>query len=117
MVIVLLHDRKFLVGLGKILLRGRGHHIGQPVDGDANGRLPVTRVVPDGNSHLGLSGIAFGMKNRLAVINGETPSPGESATIQLKPGTPTLKCLKIEKSSVLISTDGEDQPRILRLEH
>jgi hypothetical protein len=32
-----------------------------------------------------------------------------------KPGTLTIKCLKIEKNSVLITVEGEDTPRLLHL--
>jgi len=76
---------------------------------------PVARVIPEGDSHLKLTGVAFGMKTPQAVINGKTMSEGESATIALKAGTLRLKCLKIQKDSVMISIDGEDQPRVLRL--
>ena len=40
---------------------------------------------------------------------------GESATVSVKPGTLTIKCLKIEKDSVLITIEGEDAPRLLHL--
>jgi hypothetical protein len=33
----------------------------------------------------------------------------------MKPATLNIKCLKIEKDSVLVSIEGEDQPRKLRL--
>jgi hypothetical protein len=51
----------------------------------------------------------------LAVINGKTLSGGESATVSVKPGKLTIKCLKIEKNSVLITVEGEDTPRLLHL--
>jgi hypothetical protein len=44
----------------------------------------------------------------LAVINGKSLSEGESASVSVKPGTLTIKCLKIEKNSVLITVEGED---------
>jgi hypothetical protein len=55
----------------------------------------------------------------LAVINGRSLGEGESAKISLKPGTltPNIKCLKIERDSVAISVEGEDQPRVVRLSH
>jgi len=52
---------------------------------------------------------------REAVINGKTLSEGESASVPFKSGTLAIKCLKIEKDSVLISLDGEDAPRLLRV--
>jgi hypothetical protein len=51
----------------------------------------------------------------LAVINGKTLSEGESASVSVKPGTLAIKCLKIEKDSVLISVEGEDTRRLLHL--
>jgi type II secretory pathway component PulC len=82
-----------------------------------NWQPPVMRTISAGDSGLKLSGITIGAKISLAVINGETLSEGESTTIRLPAGTLKAKCLKIEKDSVLISIEGEDQPRILRLSH
>ena len=79
--------------------------------------MPVIRVIPDGDPRLKLTGVAFGMKTPMAVINGKTVEEGASAKINLKPGTLNIKCLKIEKDSVSISIEGEDQPRVLRLSH
>jgi hypothetical protein len=76
---------------------------------------PVARAIPEGDSRLKLGGITFGGKNSLAVINGKTLSEGESAVVSVKPGRLTIKCLKIEKDSVLIRVDGEDAPRLLHL--
>ncbi len=57
-----------------------------------------------------LGGITFGTKRSMAVINGKTLSEGESAAVSVKPGTLTIKCLKIERDSVLITIDGEAAP-------
>ena len=78
-------------------------------------QAPTARAIPEGDPRLKLGGITVGGKVPLAVINGKTLSEGESATIAVKPGTLTIKCLKIEKNSVLIAVDGEDVPRLLRL--
>ena len=59
--------------------------------------------------------VALGGRIPLAVINGKTLSEGESAAVSVKPGTLTIKCLKIEKDSVLIIVEGEDAPRLLHL--
>jgi hypothetical protein len=80
-----------------------------------NWQAPVTRAIPEGDTRLKLGGITFGGRTLLAVINGKTLSEGESATVSVKPGTLTLKCLKIEKDSVLIAVEGEDTPRLLHL--
>lgn len=78
-------------------------------------QMPVIRVIPNGDPRLKLTGIATGLKTPFAVINGHTLSAGESATIDLKVITLRLKCLKIEESSVVVSLEGEDQPRVLGL--
>lgn len=80
-----------------------------------NWQVPVIQSTPEGASRLKLGGITFGGRTPLTVINGKTLSEGESATVSLKPGTLTIKCLKIEKDSVLISVEGEGTPRILHL--
>jgi hypothetical protein len=80
-----------------------------------NWQAPPVRAVPEGDSRLKLGGITFGGKTPLAVINGKTLSEGESATVSVKPGTLTIKCLKIEKDSVQIAVEGEDVPRTLHL--
>jgi len=76
---------------------------------------PVIRVTPEGDSRLKLNGIAFGTTTSLAVINGKSLQEGQSAKIILNPRILNVRCLKIRKDSVLISIDGEDQPRVLRL--
>jgi len=80
-----------------------------------NWQPPVTRAIPEGDSRLKLNGITFGSKIPLAVINGKTLSEGESTKIPVKPGTLNIKCLKIEKDSVLIAIEGENTPRLLPL--
>jgi len=80
-----------------------------------NWQAPVPRAIPEGDNRLKLGGISFGAKTPLAVINGKTLSEGESASISVKPGTLTIKCLKIERESVWISVEGEDTPRLLHL--
>ena len=80
-----------------------------------NWQAPVPRAIPEGDTRLKLGGITFGGRTPLAVIGGKTLSEGESATVSVKPGTMTIKCLKIEKDSVLITVDGEDAPRLLHL--
>jgi hypothetical protein len=77
--------------------------------------LPVPLAIPEGDPRLKLGGITFGGKRSLALINGKTLAEGESASVSIKPGTLTIKCLKIEKESVLISVEGEDSPRLLHL--
>ena len=95
-------------------------HCAQNLAGEFKARhwqLPVIRVIPDGDPRLKLTGVVFGMKNPMAVINGKTVGEGASAKISLKPDTLNIKCLRIEKDSVSIFIEGEDQPRVLRLSH
>jgi hypothetical protein len=80
-----------------------------------NWQAPLTRAIPEGDPRLKLGGITFGGTTPLAVVNGKTLSEGESATVSVKPGTLRINCLKIEKESVLITVEGEDAPRLLRL--
>lgn len=79
-----------------------------------NWQRPVTRAIPEGATSLKLNGIAGG-KTPLAIINSKTFAEGESGTIPFKPVPLAVKCLKIDKDSVLIAVDGEDAPRVLRL--
>jgi hypothetical protein len=80
-----------------------------------NWRAPITRVIPENDPRLKLDGITVGTKQAVALINGKVLSEGESAVVSIKPGTLTIKCLKIEKDSALISVEGEDAPRLLHL--
>ncbi len=79
-----------------------------------NWQLPPSQAIPEGDPRLKLSGITLG-SHPLAIINGRSLSEGEATQISLKPGTLTIKCLKIQADSVLITVDGEDTPRLLRL--
>jgi hypothetical protein len=78
-------------------------------------RAPVVRVIPEGDPRLKLDGITSGAKQVVAVINGKALSEGQTAAASIKSGTLTIKCLKIEKDSALISVEGEDTPRLLHL--
>ena len=53
-----------------------------------------------------LSGITLG-NPPTALLNGKIVEPGDSITISNK----TIKCLKIEKDSILVQVEGEDRPR------
>jgi hypothetical protein len=78
-------------------------------------QAPVAQIVPNVDLGLRLGGVVFGRTNSQAVINGRTMQEGESATIKLKSGTLIVRCLKIRSDSVLVSLDGEDQPRVLQV--
>jgi hypothetical protein len=72
----------------------------------------VSSPAPAADLGLKFNGIAYG-KNPLAIINGKGMAEGESVTLALTPKPVTLKCIKIETNSVLISLDGEGTPRRL----
>jgi hypothetical protein len=74
---------------------------------------PVPKAPPKPSLNLKLSGIAPG-ENPIACINGKVLAVGESATIPTKPQSCVLKCLKINKDSVLVILEGETEPRELR---
>lgn len=78
-------------------------------------RTVTAQTLPQGDPRLKLGGITFGGPQPLAVIGGKTLSEGESATLPLKTGPVTIKCLKIETNSVLVSVEGEPTPRRLTL--
>ena len=74
---------------------------------------PASKPPPKPSLNLKLSGIAPG-QNPIACINGKLLAVGESATIPTKPQSCVLKCLRIDKDSVLVILEGETEPRKLR---
>jgi hypothetical protein len=78
-------------------------------------RCPAVRTVSEFDPRLKLNGVTVGGKSSFCIINGKTLSEGESAKIPLKPRSLLIRCIKIEKESVLISIEGEDGTRSLRL--
>jgi TPR repeat protein len=79
---------------------------------------PQLIIQQNSKSDLGLklNGLIPGGSHPLASINGKTMAEGESANIRLKKTTVNVKCLKINKDSVLIRVDGEDDPRLLPMQ-
>ncbi|MEJ0090774.1 MAG: tetratricopeptide repeat protein [Limisphaerales bacterium] len=82
-----------------------------------NGHWPLIspRKIVEGDPRLKLKGIIFGGEKALATINGRTMAEGESADILLKTGNLVIKCIQIQKDSVLILIEGENEPRRLQL--
>jgi len=73
---------------------------------------PPIQKVPDGTSFK-LNGLVGG-NTPLAIINGKTFAEGESQVLTRgQPGPITVRCIKIDTNSVLISVQGEDAPRRL----
>jgi hypothetical protein len=61
---------------------------------------------------LKVNSIAMG-QNPTAMINGKLLGVGETVTISTKTESYTLKCLRINNDSVLVSIEGETEPRQL----
>jgi hypothetical protein len=81
-----------------------------------NWQAPITRMIPEGAPRLKLGAITVGAKNSLVTINGKALAEREGATISIKlAGGLRIKCLKIEKDSVVIAVEGEDTPRLLQI--
>ena len=72
------------------------------------------RRLAEGDSGLKLGGVTEG-KPSLAIINGKTLAEGETITIELKDGPLKVKCVQIKQNAVLISIEGENEPRWLTL--
>jgi hypothetical protein len=75
---------------------------------------PAPNTPPKQTPVLKLNSIATG-QNPTAMINGKMLGVGETATIPAKPEAWVIKCLRIEKDSVLVSIEGETEPRRLWL--
>ncbi len=72
------------------------------------------RRMAEGDSRLKLGGVIEG-KPSLAIINGKSLAEGESITIKLKDGPLNVRCIQIKQDAVLISMEGENEPRWLTL--
>jgi TPR repeat protein len=73
------------------------------------------RKIAEGDLRLKLEGIMFGGKVPLASINGRSLAEGESADVSLKKDHLKIKCIQIQKDSVLILIEGENESRRLQL--
>jgi len=72
------------------------------------------RMLAEGDSRLKLGGVTNG-KTPFAIINGKTLAEGETVNIVLKEQSLTVKCIQIKQDAVLISIEGENEPRWLTL--
>jgi hypothetical protein len=73
------------------------------------------RILAEGDARLKLSGITNG-NIPFAIINGKTLAEGESTIIVLKDEALKVKCIQIKQDKVLISIEGESEPRWLTLD-
>jgi TPR repeat protein len=83
---------------------------------DGHWPLISPRKILDGDPRLKLEGIMFGGKVPLASINGRSLAEGESADVLLKKDHLKIKCIQIQKDSVLILVEGEKESRRLQLQ-
>ena len=51
----------------------------------------------------------------LAIINGRTLEQGDSVAVPVKEGSARVTCVKTTRDSVLVTIEGEDEPRVLHL--
>jgi hypothetical protein len=70
---------------------------------------------PSWVKQIKLNGISGTPERRLAMINGKTLEKGDQASLTLGAKTITVRCIEIRQSSVLISIDGLDGTREVRL--
>ena len=73
------------------------------------------RKLAEGDSRLRLGGVTIG-KNPLVIINGKTLAEGETTTISLKESHLKITCIQIKQGAVLVSIEGESEPRWLNLQ-
>jgi len=71
--------------------------------------------IVEGDPRLKLGGIMFGGKVPLASINGRTLAEGETADLSLGKIHLKIKCIQIQKDSVLILIEGENESRRLSM--
>jgi hypothetical protein len=70
---------------------------------------------PSWVKQIKLNGISVTPERRLAVINGKTLQNGEQTSLKLGEKTVMVRCIEIRQSSVLISIDGLEGTREVRL--
>jgi TPR repeat protein len=82
------------------------------------GRWPQLKTQKNSKSDLGLklNGLIPTGASPAATINGKIIAVGETASIKIKKEIINIKCLKINSDSVLILVEGEDEPRLLKME-
>jgi len=72
-------------------------------------------VPPPKYTDLALKNLSGSRNRRLALINNQTLTVGESALVRLGDGQVKVRCLEIRESSVVIQVDGQEQSRELKL--
>jgi hypothetical protein len=70
---------------------------------------------PSWVKQIKLNGISGTPERRLAIINGKTLQTGDHTSLKLGEKTVTVRCVEIRQGSVVISIDGLDGAREVRL--
>lgn len=76
---------------------------------------PSEMPEPSWVRQIKLNGISGTAKDRLAMINGKTLQKGDKASLKLGEKAVTVRCIEIRQTSVVISIDGLDGTRELRM--
>lgn len=66
-------------------------------------------------AHLVLKGITGAANRRFALINNQTLSAGETATVRITNGQVQVRCLEIREDSVLVIVEGNPEQTVLKL--
>jgi hypothetical protein len=77
-----------------------------------NWSRPVVRVVSA--TDLKLGSVNVGGKEKLTIINNKTYAEGEEGEVRMDGRRVEVTVLKIEKDSVVVKVEGEDEPRVLK---
>jgi hypothetical protein len=84
-------------------------------DRPVNGGPVVPKQVTVAVENLLLKGISGPPQHRLALINNQTFTAGETASVRTTNGPVLIRCLKILEKSVVITIDTNSEPKELRL--
>jgi hypothetical protein len=109
--------KRELDALGLTLTAGQLEQAGKLIRDFNQGKWPALEICRDyqKESRLKLSGVMFGGRFPLAIINRRTIAEGESALIPVTGGALNIKCLKIKADSVLVAIEQELEPRLISL--
>lgn len=66
-------------------------------------------------AHLVLKGITGAANRRFALINNQTLSAGETASVRITDGQVQVHCLEIREDSVLVTVEGNPEQTVLKL--
>jgi protein disulfide-isomerase len=82
---------------------------------DAPGSRKATALAQTNGAALTLYKISGTKRHRQALINNQTVSVGQTATVRLAQGAVTLRCLEIRERSVIVTVNGAGDKRELKL--